>query len=177
VDGTKVRANASKHKAMSYQRMQQEEQRLSDEIASMCRQAGDVDAAEDARFGADRRGDEVPDELAHRESRLEKIRAAKRALVTSDFMIIARIESLIMGRPLDEALERARAYIEAAADGIMIHSAQKTSDEILTFCEEYRKFDRRVPLVVVPTSYNSITEKELVDAGVDVVIYANHLLR
>lgn len=107
----------------------------------------------------------------------EKIRAAKRALVTSDFMIIARIESLIMGRPLDEALERARAYIEAAADGIMIHSAQKTSDEILTFCEEYRKFDRRVPLVVVPTSYNSITEKELVDAGVDVVIYANHLLR
>jgi len=80
VDGTKVRANASKHKAMSYRRMQEEERRLSDEIASMCRQAGDVDEAEDARFGADRRGDEVPDELAHRESRLEKIRAAKARL-------------------------------------------------------------------------------------------------
>jgi phosphoenolpyruvate phosphomutase len=107
----------------------------------------------------------------------EKIRAGKRALVTSDFMIIARIESLILGRPLHEALERAKAYIEAAADGIMIHSAQKTPDEVLAFCEEYRKFDRRVPLIVVPTSYNSITEKELVDAGANVVIYANHLLR
>lgn len=80
VDGTKVRANASKHKAMSYERMQQEERRLSDEVASMCRQAGDVDDAEDARFGADHRGDEVPDELAHRESRLAKIRAAKARL-------------------------------------------------------------------------------------------------
>ena len=80
VDGTKLRANASEHKAMSYARMQQEERRLSDEIASMCRQAGDVDDAEDARFGADRRGDEVPDELALRESRLEKIRAVKARL-------------------------------------------------------------------------------------------------
>ena len=80
VDGTKVRANASKHKAMSYQRMQQEEHRLNDEIASMCDRADRADEAEDARYGADPRGDELPEELQHRESRLEKIRAAKARL-------------------------------------------------------------------------------------------------
>ncbi len=80
VDGTKVRANASKHKAMSYQRMQQEEQRLSEEIASMCTRADRADEAEDARYGAARRGDELPEELQHRESRLAKIRAAKARL-------------------------------------------------------------------------------------------------
>jgi len=80
VDGTKVRANASKHKAMSYQRMQQEERRLRDEIASMCERADRADEADDARYGADRRGDELPDELQHRESRLAKIRAAKARL-------------------------------------------------------------------------------------------------
>lgn len=80
VDGTKVRANASKHKAMSYQRMQQEEQRLSAEIEQMCDRAKRTDEAEDARHGAQRRGDELPEELQHRESRLEKIRAAKARL-------------------------------------------------------------------------------------------------
>tara|TARA_Y100001933_G_scaffold73233_1_gene74689 strand:+ start:5672 stop:6337 length:666 start_codon:yes stop_codon:yes gene_type:complete len=80
VDGTKVRANASKHKAMSYQRMQQEERRLTDEIASMCDRADQADEAEDARYGTDRRGDELPEELQHRESRLAKIRAAKARL-------------------------------------------------------------------------------------------------
>lgn len=80
VDGTKVRANASKHKAMSYQRMQQEERRLADEIAGMCDRAGQLDETEDARYGPDRRGDELPEELAHREGRLEKIRAAKARL-------------------------------------------------------------------------------------------------
>ena len=80
VDGTKVRANASKHKAMSYSRMKQEEQRLSEEIASMCEQASQIDDEEDARYGAERRGDELPEELQHRAGRLEKIRAAKARL-------------------------------------------------------------------------------------------------
>jgi len=80
VDGTKVRANASKHKAMSYKRVQQEAHRLNDEIASMCESADRADEAEDARYGADQRGDELPEELQHRESRLEKIRAAKARL-------------------------------------------------------------------------------------------------
>lgn len=106
-----------------------------------------------------------------------KIKAGKRAQVTDDFMIIARIESLILKAGLDDALERAKAYIEAGADGIMIHSKEKEPDEILAFCKEYNKFENRVPLVVVPSSYNSITEKELMDAGVNIVIYANHLIR
>lgn len=80
VDGTKVRANASKHKAMSYKRMQEEERRLAEEIAGMCAQADQVDDAEDARYGAARRGDELPEELQHRQTRLEKIRAAKARL-------------------------------------------------------------------------------------------------
>lgn len=107
----------------------------------------------------------------------EKIRAGKRAQITEDFMIIARIESLILGRGMDDALTRARAFIEAGADGIMIHSREKKPDEILQFCASYKTFPKRVPLVVVPSSYNSIYEHELQEAGCNIVIYANHLLR
>lgn len=106
-----------------------------------------------------------------------KISAGKKAQVTNDFMIIARIESLILDKGLDDALERARAYIDAGADGILIHSRAKTPDDIFAFCTEYKHFSQRVPLFVVPTTYNSVTEDELVEAGVDVVIYANHLIR
>lgn len=80
IDGTKVRANASKHKAMSYGRMREEEKRLSNEIDGLCHQAGDVDDAEDQQFGPDQRGDELPEELQHRQGRLDKIRAAKKRL-------------------------------------------------------------------------------------------------
>ena len=107
----------------------------------------------------------------------KKIKAGKNALVTRDFMIIARIESLIAGKSIEDALTRAKAYIEAGATGIMIHSKDKTPDQILDFCKEYKKFKNRVPLVVVPTTYNMIKEAELIKAGVSVVIYANHLLR
>ncbi len=107
----------------------------------------------------------------------EKIISGKNAQVTDDFMIIARIESFISGKGVNDAIERAKAYIEAGADGIMIHSKAKTPDEILSFCEEYNKFENRVPLVVVPTSYNQITDAELAEAGANVVIYANHMLR
>ena len=106
-----------------------------------------------------------------------KISEGKKSLVTKDFMIIARIESFILGNGLDDAIKRAEAYIEAGADGIMIHSKSKTPDEIISFCEEYKKFKKVVPLVVVPSTYNKVTEKELTDIGVNVVIYANHLLR
>lgn len=106
-----------------------------------------------------------------------KISAGKKAQVTHDFMIIARIESLILEKGLEDALKRARAYIDAGADGILIHSRAKTPDEIYAFCSEYKHFSRKVPLFVVPTTYNTVTEDELVDAGVDVVIYANHLIR
>jgi phosphoenolpyruvate mutase len=106
-----------------------------------------------------------------------KISSGRKAQVTDDFMIIARIESLILKAGMDDALARARAYIAAGANGIMIHSREPTTDEILTFCKEYAKFDDRVPLVVVPSTYSHATEDELAAAGVRIVIYANHLLR
>ena len=107
----------------------------------------------------------------------EKIFEGKKSLVTEDFMIIARIESFILGRGLKDALDRARIYIDNGADGIMIHSKEKDIKEVISFCIMYKKFDKKVPLVVVPTTYNKTTEQELIDAGVSVVIYANHLLR
>lgn len=106
-----------------------------------------------------------------------KIARGKKAQVTQDFMIIARIESLILGAGLEDALKRAKAYINAGADGIMIHSKEKTPDEVFDFCHEYAKFENRAPLVVIPTSYNHVTEDEFQKVGVNVVIYANHLLR
>ena len=106
-----------------------------------------------------------------------KISEGKKSLVTKDFMIIARVESFILGNGLEDAIERTKAYIEAGADGIMIHSKSKTSDEIISFCKKYKDLKKVVPLVVVPSTYNKVTEKELTDIGVNVVIYANHLLR
>ena len=106
-----------------------------------------------------------------------KIQAGRAARVTNDFMIVARIESLILGKGMDDAIARAEAYIGAGADGILIHSREKTPDEIFEFCDLYSKFEERVPLFVVPTSYNKVTEAELEARGVNVVIYANHLIR
>lgn len=106
-----------------------------------------------------------------------KIRAAKQAQCTHDFMIIARIESLILGKGQDDAFERAQAYLAAGADGIMIHSREKLPDEIFEFCDRYATLPNRKPLVVVPSSYNQVTEQELQDRGVNIVIYANQLLR
>lgn len=107
----------------------------------------------------------------------EKIHMGKAAQVSEDFMIFARCESLITGAGQAAALERVRAYIEAGADGIMIHSKSKTPDEILEFCASYRELDTRVPLVVVPSTYSQVTEAELQQAGASIVIYANQLLR
>jgi len=106
-----------------------------------------------------------------------KIRAGKNAQITDDFMIIARCESLIAGKPMEDALQRCFAYVVAGADGIMIHSKSKTGEDIKEFCKEFRQKDISTPIVVVPTTYNQITEKELASWGVNVVIYANHLLR
>jgi phosphoenolpyruvate phosphomutase len=106
-----------------------------------------------------------------------KIRAGKEAQVTDDFMIIARIESLILDAGIPDAVARARAYINAGADGIMIHSRKKEPDEIFEFCRLFAEFGRHVTLVVVPSSYNQVTEDELQEHGVNIVIYANQLLR
>jgi phosphoenolpyruvate phosphomutase len=106
-----------------------------------------------------------------------KITRGKQAQVTDDFMIIARIESLILKAGMEDALERAKAFIAAGADGIMIHSKEKTPGEILAFCERYNQLEQKVPLVVVPSTYSSITETGLKQAGIRIVIYANQLLR
>mgnify|MGYP002153789738 CR=1 FL=1 len=111
------------------------------------------------------------------ESFYYKIREGKNAQATEEFMIIARIESLILEKGIDDAVQRAKAYLEAGADGIMIHSRSKTPDEVFEFCNIYNMFENRKPLFVVPSSYNKTTEEELAAHGVNVVIYANQLLR
>lgn len=107
----------------------------------------------------------------------EKIKAGKETQLTDDFMIIARIESLILEQGMEDALERAFAYVKAGADGIMIHSRKKSPAEILEFCDKFREKDKTTPIVVVPTSFNEITETELAQHSVNIVIYANQLTR
>jgi len=106
-----------------------------------------------------------------------KIRAGKKAQRTEEFMIIARIESLILEKGIKDALQRAKAYVEAGADGIMIHSRRKSPQEVFEFCDTFRKEDKKTPIVAVPTSYCEVTEKELYEHGVNIVIYANQLTR
>src|SRR3989344_5171799 len=106
-----------------------------------------------------------------------KISMGKKAQVTEDFMVIARIESLILGAGLEDALIRANAYIQAGADGIMIHSKEKDPAEVFSFCRRYSAFEKKVPLIVVPSTFSHVSETELKENGVSVVIYANHLLR
>ena len=107
----------------------------------------------------------------------DKIRIGKAAQVTRDFMIIARIESLIAGKTVEDALLRALAYVSAGADGIMIHSRNKDGEDIHEFCMRFREQDSHTPIVVVPTTFNHITEDEFAEWGVNIVIYANHMLR
>ena len=106
-----------------------------------------------------------------------KISHGKKSQVTDKFMIIARIESLILGKGIEDALRRARIYIENGVDGIMIHSKDKDPAKLFEFCDKYVQFEQKVPLVAVPSAYSHVAEKQLIDAGVDIVIYANHLLR
>lgn len=107
----------------------------------------------------------------------EKIRAGKKAQRTRDFMICARIESLILERGMEDALERAFAFTDAGADAIMIHSRKKDPAEIFEFVEKYRAKNQATPIVVVPTSFNAVTEEEFKARGVNIIIYANQLTR
>ncbi len=122
-------------------------------------------------------GTTVPQEQDTIEHFSQKIHEGKRSQVTEDFMIIARVESLILKKGMADALKRAEAYIAAGADGIMIHSKEKDGKEIIEFCENFQKFELKVPLIVVPSTYSHMTESELQDLGISVIIYANHLLR
>lgn len=106
-----------------------------------------------------------------------KIKAGKKAQKTKEFMICARIESLILERGMDDALERAFAFVEAGADAVMIHSRKKKPDEIFEFIEEFRKKNKSVPIILVPTSFNDVTEEEWKRRGANIIIYANQLMR
>ena len=122
-------------------------------------------------------GDEVMQTQDTIEKFCQKISAGKKAQKTKDFMICARIESLILEHGMEDALERGFAYTEAGADAIMIHSRKKDPDEIFEFVQKFREKDIITPLVVVPTSFNSVTEDEFKQRGVNIVIYANQLTR
>lgn len=119
----------------------------------------------------------VPDQTQESIERFcEKITAGKNA-VGDNFTLIARIESLILGQTVDHALHRARAYIDAGSGGIMIHHCQENAGPIFEFAQRFRKFNKKMPLIVVPTIFNKIKDKELFKAGYNIVIYANHMLR
>ena len=114
---------------------------------------------------------EEPEEFAR------KITAGKKALSTRDFLIFARLESLIAGYDVDHAISRAQLYLQAGADGIMIHSKSKDGKDIIEFINQFRSFDTTTPVIVVPTTYNHIYDDELAQMGANIVIHANHMLR
>lgn len=122
-------------------------------------------------------GTEVKQQLDDPELFAAKIRAGKQAQVSRDFMIFARLESLIAGMGVEDALNRARIYLEAGADGIMIHSKEKDGKEIFEFLEKFKDEAPKVPVILVPTTFNQFTEDELNEKGANIIIHANHLLR
>lgn len=122
-------------------------------------------------------GTEVDQQQSSIEDFCFRLKTGKGAQITDDFMVIARIESLILGKGVKDALARAEAYLAAGADGIMIHSREKSPDEVFEFAKGFAAFGERVPLVAVPTSYHTVTESELAERGFNVVIYANHMMR
>ena len=122
-------------------------------------------------------GTEAKQVLATEEEFCEKISAGKKAQVTKDFMIIARIEEIIAGYTVDEAITKAFAAVKAGADGVMIHSKDKSGMDIKEFCQKFRAEYKNIPIVLVPTTYNQFTEKELSEWGANIIIYANHMLR
>lgn len=122
-------------------------------------------------------GNEVNQTQDDIKSFCRKIKIGKKAQATDDFMIFARVESLILDKGITDAILRSRAYLDAGADGILIHSRKDTPNEIFEFCELYNKIENRKILIVVPSSYNKVYESELISQNVNIVIYANHLLR
>ena len=106
-----------------------------------------------------------------------KLKAGKEAQRSDDFMIIARNESLILEKGMEDALKRCRAYVEAGADAIMIHSRKRDPAEIFEFVEKFRSTDAETPIVVVPTSFCDVKTEEFEKRGVNIVIYANQLMR
>ena len=121
-------------------------------------------------------GEEVKQEQESIKEFSKKIALGKKA-TNKDLMLIARVESLILNKPISDAIKRASSYIDSGADGIMIHSRAKTPKEIFEFSKKFKKIYPNIPLVAVPSSYNKVKENQLIDNGFNIVIYANHMLR
>ena len=107
----------------------------------------------------------------------KKIETAKNSQVSDDFMVIARIESFILGKGIDDALKRAKSYLKSGADALMIHSKLENPKEVFAFSKKIKKFNEKIILISVPSTYSSVSEKQLIENGFSMVIYANHLLR
>ena len=122
-------------------------------------------------------GNEVKQEQETKENFTKKIKAGINSRINDNFMIIARIESLILEKGIDDAIDRAKAYIDGGVDGIMIHSKKDKPNEIFEFSKIFRKNHKFIPLVSVPSTYNSVKEDELIKHGFNIVIYANQMLR
>ena len=122
-------------------------------------------------------GNEVKQEQETKENFTKKIKAGINSRINDNFMIIARIESLILEKGIDDAIDRAKAYIDGGVDGIMIHSKKDKPNEIFEFSKIFRENHKFIPLVSVPSTYNSVKEDELIKHGFNIVIYANQMLR
>ncbi len=122
-------------------------------------------------------GNEVPQSQDSIKNFQEKISSGKRSQITNDFMVIARVESLILEKGMNDAIKRAHAYAEAGADAIMIHSREKEPDEIFEFCKLFQQSDKQTPIMVVPSSFNTVHIDEWKEKGVRIVCHANHMLR
>ena len=122
-------------------------------------------------------GNEVPQSQDSIKNFQEKISSGKRSQITNDFMVIARVESLILEKGMNDAIKRAHAYAEAGADAIMIHSREKEPDEIFEFCKLFQESDKQTPIMVVPSSFNTVHIDEWKEKGVRIVCHANHMLR
>ncbi|AZF38324.1 Cytidylyltransferase domain [Pseudomonas sp. R4-39-08] len=122
-------------------------------------------------------GNDVEQKQDDIESFCEKISMAKKSQNTQEFMVAARIESLILDKGLEDALIRADAYVNAGADAVLIHSRKRSGDEIMEFASRFRAIHPTVPLMCVPTSYSHLHYQELKDMGFNIIIYANHMMR
>lgn len=107
----------------------------------------------------------------------KKIAQGVAARLTKDFLLFARLESLIAGLTVDDALTRAALYLEAGASGLMIHSKDRTEDRVVEFLQRLRAQGHEQPVICVPTTYNRVLARDLFAEGANIIIYANHLLR
>ena len=120
-----------------------------------------------------RKNDEVYDEKDF----CNMIKEGKKAQITQDFMIIARIEEMLYGKNVDDAVKKAISCVMSGADAILIESNDSKGNNIKEFCEKFRKEYPNTPIAVIPSNFKELTEKEMAEWGVNIIIYENQMLR